>query len=149
MGPDYTRDDQDIYTEPGLQGDWPSGHGSSMLSKIGGTQFGTSKKATTVIVRLPQTRRIEDIIEAITWIIEDWKRIRNDQNVKVAVINMSSGKIVSGPNFKVTSREDQRRYRRWLIALDTASSEGLLTVTASGNGGGVSSFTRESFEAEN
>lgn len=75
---------------------------------------------------------IDDAIDQITWIIEDWLSIREVVRVKVAVINMSWGFL-----FKELRPEDKLKLPRFESIFVRAIQEGLLPILAAGNDPGV------------
>lgn len=140
IGPSYRKDATGAYLDPAQPGDWPEGHGTGILSKINGTQFGASKKVKVVIVRSPEVRYKTDIIDATEWIIQDWRQIRDQEPVKVAIINMSWLAPVDGSTYKAKSDAKSKEYARWRDLLNEAAAERLLPICVSGNTGAVIGF---------
>lgn len=68
----------------------------------------------------------------LKWIINDWKTIRNQSSVKVAIINISYG--FDDVESQLTG-QNAIGYNQWRDTLNEAVSEGLLPVVASGNNG--------------
>ena len=116
-------------------------HGTSVLSKIAGKQFGASKNINAVIVRHADQWTLADAVECVTWIINDWISIRNtdSQAVKVAIINMSFHDKV-GQHFKATTQVDLVALAQFRDLLNRAITEGILPICAAGNEGTVSSL---------
>lgn len=144
MGPNYFRGPGGTYMNAGQVGDWPTdSHGTSILSKISGKHFGASKKIKAVIVRHALVWTTSDVVEAVTWIINDWISIRSSisHTVKVAVINMSFHDQV-GQHYKATSRADLVAFTRLRSLLNMAVAEGILPICSAGNDGQVSGFAQ-------
>lgn len=143
MGPDYTRTPDGRYTVPGTPGENPNDpHGTAILSKVAGKQLGAVKNINAVIVRDPLAgASIEDVIESLTWIINDWVSLRNSQAVKVGIINMSfevhDPDDNDGPHYKAHP-DDIILYGHFEYLLNLAISEGLLPICSAGNDGQVS-----------
>lgn len=126
----------------GEVGDFANGpHGIAVLSKIAGKQLGASKNINAVIVRRAQGSTLSDIVECVTWIINDWISIRNtnSQAVKVAIINMAFGDQLR-QHFKATTQADLRVLAQFRDLLNRAVTEGILPICAAGNEGTVSNF---------
>ena len=107
-----------------------------MLSKIGGRLLGVSKKVQSVIARIPDIATTVDMLDAITWVIDDWKKSRDRQSVKVAIINISYSNYV-GPHFKTPDPVGLAVYLRFQDLLNYAIEQGLLPICSAGNKPGV------------
>ena len=120
------------YPDP-IIGDYPMDpHGTWVLSKGAGAAYGVAKYPYVVIVRRPQRNFIEDAIDQLTWIIEDWQTKRNTASVKVAIINMSWGFFLKELNY-----DEKLKLSRFESIFVRAIQEGLLPVCAAGNDDGV------------
>lgn len=128
-GPSYDRNaNQGEYPEPIIGDDPQKPHGTWVLSKGAGAAYGVAKYPYVIIVRRPLMNYIDDAIDQITWIIEDWLSIREVVRVKVAVINMSWGFL-----FKELRPEDKLKLPRFESIFVRAIQEGLLPILAAGN----------------
>ena len=85
-GPSFDRSaNGDMYPDP-IIGDYPMDpHGTRVLSKGAGAAYGVAKYPSVIIVRRPPKNYIEDSIDQLTWVIEDWRTKRNTASVKVAM----------------------------------------------------------------
>lgn len=103
-----------------------------MLSKGAGAAYGVAKYPYVIIVRRGPTCFIEDAIDWITWIIQDWLSERDSASVKVATINISWG-------FEWSELEDEDKLKlpQFQSLLVRAIREGILPVCAAGNHPGV------------
>ncbi|KAL6712711.1 hypothetical protein ACLMJK_009733 [Lecanora helva] len=90
-GPNYRKRPNGTYLDPLIRGDWPLGHGIGVLSKIGGKTLGVAKNVQAVIVRRPLDFHTQDLIDTLTWIIDDWRSRRTRISIKAAIINMAFG----------------------------------------------------------
>lgn len=70
----------------------------------------------------------------LKWIINDWKSIRDQASVKVAIINMSFGYDVNPDTFM--AGQEAEDFNNWRDAFNEAISEGLLPILPSGNDNG-------------
>ncbi|KAH9908446.1 peptidase S8/S53 domain-containing protein [Xylariomycetidae sp. FL2044] len=111
------------------------GHGTCMLSRMGGRQYGVAKKANPVIVRIPTRYTIEDHLEAIKRIIDDV-----GDNNKRAVLSMSwyyprrhpmTGQFTFRDADGNDGSEGHRRALRDMLRL--LVSKGVTPVTGTGN----------------
>lgn len=110
-----------MYPDP-IIGNYPmDSHGTWVLSKGAGAAYGVAKYPNVVIVRRPPMSFIEDSIDQLTWIIEDWRTERETASVKVAMINMSWRFLLSE-----LGHDDRLKLSRFESIFVRAIQEGLL-----------------------
>ena len=106
-----------------------------MVSKVAGAAFGVAKKANIIVVQLAKPRyTLEDVVDAMTWIINDWIAKRDNARVKVATLNISWG-------FENFGRESDIFFTsldRFEELLVLAIQNGILPICAAGNTKGES-----------
>ena len=112
-------------------------HGTQVLSKLAGKVYGVIKKPSVVVVvrtpaRKPFRLYVEDLVDMITWTIEDWQNHRDEMTVKVAVMTMSVG---IARQYMV--EEDLLKLPRLESLFVDAMNEGILPIVAGGNTAGV------------
>lgn len=103
-----------------------------MLSKAAGAAYGVAKYPYVIIVRRATKLFIEDAIDRITWVIQDWLSERDSANVKVATINISWA-------FESTKIKDEEKLKlpQFQSLFVRAIQEGILPICAAGNHPGV------------
>lgn len=142
MGTNYFRGPGGSYINAGEVGDFANDpHGTAVLSKIAGKEFGASKNINAVIVRHAEQYTLSDVVECVTWITNDWISIRNTnlQAVEVAITNTSFHDKV-GEHFTATTQVDFMALVQFRDLLNKAVTEGILPICAAGNEGTVSSL---------
>lgn len=138
--PIYSQNPSGVYVDAPQLGDRVANpHGTGMLSKIGGLQYGIAKNANTIIVRKDEEGTLVNTIKHLAFCIDDWRQIRQQAPVKVGIINMSFG-FPATPTFKSRNKLQNDLLNQWRDLLNEAVEEGLLPIAASGNGGGVSNI---------
>lgn len=105
-----------------------------MVSKVAGAAFGVAKKANVIVVQLAKALyTMEDVMDAVSWTINDWIAKRENARVKVATINMSWGwnDWPDAPDEFFTALD---RFEELLVL---AIQNGILPICAAGNEQGV------------
>lgn len=136
-GPHYQRpvaNGQYPLGEPGDSFDC-DGHGTRVLSKIVGREYGAVKKpSAVVVVRIPPRLTIEGFLDMVTWTIQDWLDHRDDTTVtvKVAVMSISFGYQKSALTPEDLMKLGQLE-QRFVDAIDA----GILPICSAGNDNAV------------
>lgn len=135
-GPSYRRPlASDRYPEA-VPGEWPffhaKGHGTKVLSKITGKKYGVIKRpSAVVVVRYPLYTLLEDLLDMVTWVIQDWQDHRDETIVKVTEMN-----IALGFRLDQLEEEDILKLPQLESRLVEAMNEGILPIVSAGNRGG-------------
>lgn len=114
-----------------MQGDFRGGHGSCMLSKIGGARFGTAKRITPVLTTMNYNLYInENFLDGLSRILDDVDQNQNP-NQPDSVINISIN-WVPAANL-VTNAFIQRIG----LLIQELIARGVPVITGSGNSPGL------------
>ena len=116
-----------------------TGHGTCMLSKIGGQMGGVATAINPIVVRVPSTGEGGDgSLDFVLGFLEVWRDYRARKAagtvnpIRGAIVNFSSN--IKGPNadFPLATADLMKNVINQLI------DEGIFVVTGSGNTGAVS-----------
>ncbi|KAI9865066.1 MAG: hypothetical protein M1813_002384 [Trichoglossum hirsutum] len=121
---DTVQDDSSVYLDP--QGNpGGKGHGTCLLSKVGGLVYGVAKKVSPVVVRVMDVKSKEDYLDAVSKTLEDFITQKRAGTITRAVVNMSF--------YYGLGHVDEGWIDTFRGLLQRMVEEGLFLVTGSGN----------------
>ncbi|KAI9723660.1 MAG: hypothetical protein M1812_000960 [Candelaria pacifica] len=122
---DEPHDDSSVTTD----GKAGKGHGTCMLSKVVGTEYGVAKEVDPVIVRVPRGANQESYLEGVSKVVDDI------QARKAAPNPGNTRSVLSMSWYYPQDISDVGWVIRLRMLLRTLVEEGVIIVTGSGNTG--------------